>query len=128
MALPRRHVGLLLLSAGACLLARPSITYLSAQDRAPNRHEVTLVAKDFRWTPDRIALGQDDLVRLTIRSEDIAYSFAIDEYRIVRRVPAGGVTTFEFRADRPGTFRFYSNLTSDGAHAEMQGQLVVTPR
>jgi heme/copper-type cytochrome/quinol oxidase subunit 2 len=86
------------------------------------------VARDFRWTPDRIALGQDDLVRLTIRSEDIAYSFAIDEYRIVRRVPAGGATTFEFRADRPGTFRFYSNLTSDGAHAEMQGQLVVTPR
>ena len=128
MALPRRHVGLLLLSAGACLLARPSIIDLSAQDQAPNRHEVSLVARDFRWTPDRIALGQDDLVRLTIRSEDIAYSFAIDEYRIVRRVPAGGVTTFEFRADRAGTFRFYSNLTSDGAHAEMQGQLVVTPR
>ena len=128
MALPRRHVGLLILSAGACLLARPSIIDLSAQDQAPNRHEVKLVARDFRWTPDRIALGQDDLVRLTIRSEDIAYSFAIDEYRIVRRVPAGGVTTFEFRADRPGTFRFYSNLTSDGAHAEMQGQLVVTPR
>ena len=128
MALPRRHVGLLLLSAGAWLLARPSIIDLSAQDQAPNRHEVSLVARDFRWTPNRIALGQDDLVRLTIRSEDIAYSFAIDEYRIVRRVPAGGVTTFEFRADRPGTFRFYSNLTSDGAHAEMQGQLVVTPR
>ena len=128
MALPRRHVGLLLLGAGACLLARPSIIDLSAQDQAPNRHEVSLVARDFRWTPNRIALGQDDLVRLTIRSEDIAYSFAIDEYRIVRRVPAGGVTTFEFRADRPGTFRFYSNLTSDGAHAEMQGQLVVTPR
>jgi heme/copper-type cytochrome/quinol oxidase subunit 2 len=128
MALPRRHVGLLLLSAGACLLTRPSIIDLSAQDQAPNRHEVSLVARDFRWTPNRIALGQDDLVRLTIRSEDITYSFAIDEYRIVRRVPAGGTTTFEFRADRPGTFRFYSNLTSDGAHAEMQGQLVVTPR
>jgi heme/copper-type cytochrome/quinol oxidase subunit 2 len=128
MVFPRRHVGLLLLGAGACLLARPPIVHLSAQDRAPNRHEVSLVARDFRWTPDRIALGQDDLVRLTIRSEDIAYSFAIDEYRIVRRVPAGGATTFEFRADRPGTFRFYSNLTSDSAHAEMQGQLVVTPR
>jgi nitrous-oxide reductase len=86
------------------------------------------VARDFRWTPDRIELSQDDLVRLTIRSEDIAYSFAIDEYRIVRRVPAGGTTSFEFRADRPGTFRFYSNLTSDRAHSEMQGQLIVQPK
>jgi heme/copper-type cytochrome/quinol oxidase subunit 2 len=43
-------------------------------------------------------------------------------------VPAGGTTTFEFLADRAGTFRFYSNLTNDSAHAEMQGQLVVRAR
>ena len=128
MALLRRRVGLLLLSGGACFLARLLFVSLSAQDQAPNRHELSLVARDFRWTPDRIELSQDDLIRLTIRSEDIAYSFAIDEYRIIRRVPAGGTTSFEFRADRPGTFRFYSNLTSDRAHAEMQGQLVVRPR
>ena len=126
MPLLRRRIGLLLLSAGACFLARR--VGLSAQEQAPNRQELSLVARDFRWTPDRIELSQDDLVRLTIRSEDIAYSFAIDEYRIIRRVPAGGTTSFEFRADRPGTFRFYSNLTSDRAHAEMQGQLIVRPR
>jgi heme/copper-type cytochrome/quinol oxidase subunit 2 len=128
MALLRRRVGLLLLSAGACVLARLPFVDLSAQDQAPNRRELSLVARDFRWTPNRIELSQDDLVRLTIRSEDIAYSFAIDEYRIVRRVPAGGTTSFEFRADRPGTFRFYSNLTSDRAHSEMQGQLIVQPK
>jgi heme/copper-type cytochrome/quinol oxidase subunit 2 len=71
---------------------------------------------------------QDDLVRVTIRSEDLAYSFAIDEYRIVRRVPARGSTTFDFRADRAGTFRFYSNLTNDSAHGRMQGELVVRPK
>ena len=128
MPLLRRRIGLLLLSAGACFLARRVAVGLSAQEQAPNRQELSLVASDFRWTPDRIELSQDDLVRLTIRSEDIAYSFAIDEYRIIRRVPAGGTTSFEFRADRPGTFRFYSNLTSDRAHAEMQGQLIVRPR
>jgi len=128
MALPRRRVGLLLLSAGAWWLTRVPMPGVSAQDQAPSRHELTLVAKDFRWSPDRIEMSQNDLARLTIRSDDIAYSFTIDEYRIVRRVPAGGETTFEFQADRPGTFRFYSNLTSDRAHATMQGQLVVKPR
>jgi len=118
----------LLVGAGACLLVCRPIPGLSAQDQAPNRHELTLVGRDFRYSPDRIEVSQDDLVRLTIRSEDIAYSFAIDEYRIVRRVPAGGATTFEFRADRPGTFRFYSNLTNDRAHSEMQGRLIVRAR
>ena len=64
-------------------------------------------------------------MKITIQSQDIAYGFAIDEYRIARRVPPGGTTSLEFRADRPGTFRFYSNLTTDRAHADMQGQLIV---
>ena len=128
MALTRRHAGLLLMGAGAFMMTRPLVRRLFAQDQAPNRPAFTLVARNFRYSPDRLAVSQDDLVKLTIRSEDVAYSFAIDEYRIVRRVPAGGTTTFEFRADRPGTFRFYSNLTSDGGHAEMQGQLIVRAR
>ena len=128
MALNRRHVGLLLFGAGACVMAHSLVPRLVAQDQAPNHPEFTLIARNFRYDPDRLAVSQDDLVTLTIRSEDFAYSFAIDEYRIVRRVPAGGTTTFEFRADRTGTFRFYSNLTSDDRHAEMQGQLAVRAR
>lgn len=129
MALPRRRIGLILLpAAGACLLAASLLSSAFAQDQPPSRHELTLVGKDFRWAPDRIELRQDDLVRLTVRSEDMDYSFAIDEYRIVRRVPAGGATTFEFRADRVGTFRFYSNLTNDRGHAAMEGRMVVTAR
>lgn len=117
-----------MLAAGALLLTRPFVRRLAGQEQAPNRPELTLVAKGFRYSPDRLEVAQDDLVKLTIRSEDIAYSFAIDEYRIVRRVPPGGTTTLEFRADRAGTFRFYSNLTNDSSHAEMQGQLIVRPR
>jgi heme/copper-type cytochrome/quinol oxidase subunit 2 len=128
MTLTRRHAGLLLLMGGAWLVTRPFNRRLAGQERAPNRPEFTLTARNYRYSPDRIEVTQDDLVKLTIHSEDIAYSFAIDEYRIVRRIPPGGTTTFEFRADRPGTFRFYSNLTNDSAHAEMRGQLVVKPR
>ena len=117
-----------MLGAGAFPLAPLFVRRALAQDQTPNRPEFTLVARNFRYSPDRLDVSQDDLVTVTIRSEDITYGFAIDEYRIVRRVPAGGMTTFEFLADRPGTFRFYSNLTSDDGHAEMQGELVVRPR
>jgi heme/copper-type cytochrome/quinol oxidase subunit 2 len=129
MTLNRRHLVLFLTGAGASLLLPSVIRRVLAQESAPpNRPEFTLVARNYRYAPDRLEVTQDDLVKLTIRSEDLTYSFAIDEYRIVRRIPAGGTTTFEFRADRAGTFRFYSNLTGEGDHADMQGQLVVRGR
>ena len=114
----------MLLGAGGLLLAGPAMGRLFAQD-PPNRREFTIVAKDFRYTPARIEVTQGDLVKLTIRSEDIAHSFTIDEYRIAKRVPAGGSTTFEFQADRPGTFPFYCALTSEPGHRMMHGELIV---
>lgn len=124
MKLTRRSLGSMLLGVGGLLMAGPAMGRLFAQD-SPNRREFTIVAKDFRFTPARIEVTQDDLVKLTVRSEDIAHSFTIDEYRIVKRVPAGGSTTFEFRADRAGTFPFYCNLTSEAGHQMMHGELVV---
>jgi heme/copper-type cytochrome/quinol oxidase subunit 2 len=128
MKLSRRHLALLLTGAATSLLLPPLIRRVFAQDQAPNRPEFSLVARNYRYNPDRLEVTQDDLVRLTIRSEDFTYSFTIDEYRIVRRIPAGETTAFEFHADRAGTFRFYSNLTGEGGHADMQGQLVVRAR
>jgi cytochrome c oxidase subunit 2 len=115
----------MLLAGGGVLLAGPTVARLLAQDQAPNRRELTIVAKDFQFSPTRIEVRQDDLVKLTVRSEDIAHSFTIDEYRISKRVPAGGSTTFEFQADRSGTFPFYCALTSEPGHRMMHGELVV---
>jgi cytochrome c oxidase subunit II len=125
MSISRRSLALLLLGAGGAILARPPVARLLAQDQAPNRREFTIVAKNFQFSPTRIEVTQDDLVKLTVRSEDIAHSFTIDEYRIAKRVPAGGSTTFEFQADRAGTFAFYCALTSEPGHKMMRGQLVV---
>ena len=125
MRITRRSLGLILIGAGGAVLAGPSVARLLAQDQAPNRREFTIVAKDYQYSPTRIEVMQDDLVKLTVRSSDIAHSFTIDEYRISKRVPAGGATTFEFQADRPGTFAFYCALTSEPGHHMMHGELIV---
>jgi cytochrome c oxidase subunit 2 len=121
----RRTISLMLLGAGACLLAGPIAARLRAQEQAPNRREITLTARDYRFAPERIEVIKDDLVKLTVQSADHAYSLTIDEYRLSKRIPAGGSTTIEFRADQIGSFPFYSNLTSDARHAQMRGELVV---
>jgi cytochrome c oxidase subunit 2 len=129
----RRIFGLLLIGAGTALLAGAAVPHAQAgpasgQEQAPNRREFELTASNYRFTPDRIEVTQDELVKLTVRSMDVAYSLTIDEYRVSKRVPAGGEVTFEFRADRVGTFPFYSNLTSESRHQGMKGALVVRPR
>jgi heme/copper-type cytochrome/quinol oxidase subunit 2 len=99
--------------------------FTAAQEQAPNRREFIIVAKDHVFTPNKLEVSQDDLVKITLKSEDRPTSFAIDAYRIVKRAAGGLSTTFEFRADQAGTFTFYCNLTKDPGCADMKGTLVV---
>jgi heme/copper-type cytochrome/quinol oxidase subunit 2 len=130
----RRFLGLLLIGAGTVLIAGrataglPGSEAAAGQEQPPNRREFDLTASNYRFSPDRVEVKQDELVKLTVRSKDVTYSFTIDDYRVSKRVPAGGEVTFEFRADRPGEFPFYSNLSTDSRHQTMKGSLVVRPR
>ncbi len=57
---------------------------------------------------------------------DVAHSFTIDvPYRISKRAGTGQSVVFEFRADEPGRFTFYCNLTQDDRCKQMKGELVV---
>ena len=101
---------------------------VAAQEPSQNRREFTIVAKDHVFTPDKLEVSQDDLVKITLRSEERPTSFAIDAYRIIKRAAGGTSITFEFRADQPGTFSFYCNLTTDPECQDMKGTLVVRPK
>jgi len=98
---------------------------LGAQEQAPVQREVTVAAKKYSFDPGRIEVNQNDLVRVTLRSDDIAHSFTIDSYRIAKRVAAGQTVTFEFRADQAGTFPIYCNLRQEDGCRTMRGELVV---
>jgi cytochrome c oxidase subunit 2 len=139
MRLTRRSVGVALIGTGVCLLApvvfrgtgrlfANSIVATAGQEQAPNRRDFTITARKYEFSPNRIEVTRDDLVKITLRSEDEAHSFVIDGYRIMKRVPAGGSTTFEFRADKTGTFKFYCGMTNADGHGRMQGELVVSGR
>jgi heme/copper-type cytochrome/quinol oxidase subunit 2 len=113
--------------AGLLLLGL-MVAVVPAQEQAPNRREFTITAANHRFTPDRMDVSLGDIVRVTLTSEEQTYTFAIDAYRIVKRAPQGQPVTFEFRADKAGTFEFYCNLTSDPACRAMTGTLTVKAR
>jgi heme/copper-type cytochrome/quinol oxidase subunit 2 len=88
--------------------------------------EITIVGNQFAFSPARIEVQKDDLVRIKFTAQDVAHSFTIDvPYRISKRAAAGQAVVFEFRADEAGHFTFYCNLTQDDRCKQMKGELIV---
>jgi cytochrome c oxidase subunit 2 len=114
------------LLGGAVVLA--VVATASATAQAPTTRTFSVTARKYSFTPARIEVTQDDLVKIELRTEDIPHSWTVDEYRIAKRVNPRQPVTLEFRADKPGTFRFYCNLKIDDGCRNMQGELVVKPR
>ncbi len=121
-------LALALLVAAAFAAAPFDARDLAAQEQGPTERPFTIVAKKFSFTPSRIEVYEGDLVRIELSAEDIAHSFTIDGYRISKRASPRHPVTFDFRADRVGTFPIYCNLQLDEGCRRMKGELVVKPR
>jgi cytochrome c oxidase subunit II len=105
-------------AAVVCLVAA------AAQEQGVRR-EFKVVGSHNAFQPSTIEVNRNDLVKISFTSEDIAHSFTVDSYRISKRAGVGQSVTFEFRADQPGTFTYYCNLSQDDGCRNMKGRLVV---
>ncbi len=95
----------------------------------PARHELVIKVKKHQFSQTRIEVFQGDVVKITLIAEDVPHSFTVDQYRIAKRAAPGKPVTFEFRADRAGTFPYYCNLTTDDADCKnTRGELIVSAR
>ena len=108
------------------LLVRPAFTV--SQNQGPAPRPFSIDARRYKFEPARLEVFQDDLVTIQLKADDIAHSLTIDEYRIAKRASPGHPVTFEFRADKPGTFPFYCNLQTEDGCRQMRGELIVRPR
>lgn len=112
----------------ALLLAAAVVFSVASLAQEQGRREITLTAKRYEFSQTRIEVAANDVVKITLVAEDIPHSFTIDEYRISKRAAPGRPATFEFRADKAGTFPFFCNLTIDEGCRQMRGELVVISR
>jgi heme/copper-type cytochrome/quinol oxidase subunit 2 len=125
MSLPVRLVWMIVLLTG---LAPTGPHAGRAQTQGATERPFEVVARRYTFLPARIEVRQGDLVRIQLSTEDIAHSLTIDDYRIAKRVSPGQTVTFEFRAERAGTFPFYCDLKAEEGCRKMRGELVVRPR
>ncbi len=114
-------------AGSACLPVLAAFGFLAFAQEAGERR-FTVSAHKYAFSPAHIEVQQDDLVRVTFSTTDIPHSFTIDKYRIAKRVEPGKPLVFEFRADQPGRFPIYCNLTTDEGCKKMIGELVVQAR
>ena len=91
---------------------------LSAQDQAPTAKPFSVRAHRYAFEPARIEVNQDDLVRIELRTDDIAHSLTIDSYRIAKRVgPGQPVTVRVPRGSRRAASRTTATCKSKTAAA-----------
>ena len=113
-------------------LALSAVVMSGALLVAQNRRDFEVVAKNYAFRVSgtngpEIHVTQNDLVHITFSSEDIPHSFTIEDapYRIMRKAEPGKPVTYDFRADQPGRFVFFCNLTIDSKCKDMRGTLIV---
>ena len=116
--------------AAGALVVRPAARE-TAQEQAPpgtTTRPFSVTAHRYKFEPARLEVFQDDVVKIDLKTDDIAHSWTVDDYRIAKRVSPGHPVAFEFRADKTGTFPFYCNLQTEDGCRQMRGVLVVKPR
>ena len=111
------------------------------------QHTISLEAKKYGYTPERIIVNKGDTVVLKPASLDATHGFLLDGYPIEFIIRKGGtylkytwedddgnlqadwdkVSEVEFIADKAGKFIFRCTQTCGNLHPFMTGELIVKP-
>jgi nitrous-oxide reductase len=93
--------------------------------------EIWMSAQRSHFTPDIIRVKQGDRVKLHItnieQTKDATHGFAVSQYNIQASLDPGEVASFDFVADKSGSYNFYCTEFCSALHLEMAGWLLVEP-
>jgi heme/copper-type cytochrome/quinol oxidase subunit 2 len=121
-----------MLIASLLIVAVTGVVSLTAQAR----HDFQVSAHKYAYKIEgtdklEIRVTQGDVVHITFSSDDIAHSFTIEDYRIMKRAERGKPATFDIVADKvspPAGFPIRCTLTEDSRCKELAAVLIVEPK
>jgi cytochrome c oxidase subunit II len=87
---------------------------------------VEVVASRGGFQPKVINVRRGESVRFQLSSADTDHCFALEAFRVEKRIRPGRATVVELTPERAGTFPFYCCLEAGEAAEREHGRLVVT--
>lgn len=121
---PTRRIGIAGLSGlAALLLISPPLLA-----RQPEPRKITVVAKKYKFEPNRIELKVGELVEITFQSLDAKHGFSCKDLKLEKVIftkDSPGKLTFT--PDKAGTFKFKCAHFCGLGHPKMKGEIIVTP-
>lgn len=90
--------------------------------------QISVVAKKYEFSPQRIEVKAGDSVEITFRSEDTAHGFVSKDLGLKKVIfEKGKPATVRLTPEKPGTYRFRCAKFCGFGHLGMKGEIVVTP-
>jgi heme/copper-type cytochrome/quinol oxidase subunit 2 len=99
---------------------------LLAAGSAARAETVDLVASRSGFRPKVINVRRGENVRFQLTSADGDHCFALEAFRVEKRIRPGRATVVDLTPERAGTFPFYCCLEAGEAAEREHGRLVVT--
>ena len=100
----------------------PLLALLVPPAVAADRFDLQVSKGGFR--PPRLDVRRGEPVRLNVTSADGEHCFALEAFRVEKRVVPGRTTVVDLTPDRTGTFPFYDCRVPEGE--KRAGELVVS--
>jgi len=112
-------------SRGRLLLLCLTSLFFAGAGYAPTDGALEVTASRSGFDPAVIRAHRGETLHLRLRSRDQEHCFAVDAFRVEKRIVADRATTVDVTPDRAGTFPFYCCLESGAALEKETGKLVV---
>ena len=101
-------------------------TSTSSSNPTSTVQEINVVSSDWSFSPNVITVKKGTTLRVHFSAVDNEHGFAIDEYNLDVQAAPGQTKTFDFVADKVGTFTIYCSVPCGSGHRDMKATLVVT--
>jgi cytochrome c oxidase subunit II len=112
--------------AGAALAGALAVCSLSLVPVAgADPPVIEILASHQGFQPSTVNLRRGEPVRIVLSTADDVHCFAVDAFRLEKRIAPGRKTAFDFTPDRAGSFPFYCCLESGRAVVIERGRLEI---
>jgi heme/copper-type cytochrome/quinol oxidase subunit 2 len=78
------------------------------------------------FTPSVIHARKGEAIHLRLTSKDQEHCFALDAFRVEKRIVPGRTTAVDLTPDKAGTFPYYCCLETGAAAETERGRLVIS--